>query len=107
MLMLLAAVFQISDLRYAAVGVRLLRVYRMCAFQLFLWTGLFHWGPGYGLVHSGLMWILPVSGLVYGLSASAVLLSFRFLRPTEETLPALGIEKLQMCHPARSIECKS
>lgn len=85
MLMLLAAVFQISD-SVQAVGVGLLRGIQDVRIPT-LFVGLAYWmagiPAGYGLAFVAGWQIAGIwAGFVLGLSASAALLSFRFLRLT-------------------------
>lgn len=85
MLMLLAAVFQISD-SVQAVGVGLLRGIQDVRIPT-LFVGLAYWmagiPAGYGLAFAAGWQIAGIwAGFVLGLSASAALLSFRFLRLT-------------------------
>ena len=87
MLMLLAAVFQISD-SVQAVGVGLLRGIQDVRIPT-VFVGLAYWGigipAGYGLAFRAGWDIAGIwVGFLCGLSASAVLLSFRFLRLTRK-----------------------
>ncbi|MCB0613383.1 MAG: MATE family efflux transporter [Phaeodactylibacter sp.] len=87
MLMLVAAVFQISD-SVQAVGVGLLRGIQDVRIPT-VFVGLAYWGigipAGYGLAFLAGWDIAGIwVGFVLGLSASAVLLTFRFLRLTRK-----------------------
>ena len=87
MLMSLAAVFQISD-SVQAVGVGLLRGIQDVRIPT-VFVGVAYWGigipAGYGLAFMAGWHIAGIwAGFVLGLSASAVLLSFRFLKLTRK-----------------------